>query len=66
MFGLGLPELLLIFLIVLVVFGASKLPQIGEGLGKGIKNFKKAIQEGEQEDSSKDSSKKDTPKGDEE
>lgn len=48
MFGLGLPELLLIFLIVIIVFGASKLPQIGEGLGKGIKNFKKAIKEGEE------------------
>ncbi len=65
MFGLGLPELLLIFLIVLVVFGASKLPQIGEGLGKGIKNFKKAVQEGEQGDTAKDS-KEDTAKRDEE
>ena len=45
MFGLGVPELLLILLIVVVVFGASRLPQIGEGLGKGIKNFRKAVQE---------------------
>ena len=62
MFGLGLPELLLIFLIILVVFGASKLPQIGEGLGKGIKNFKKAVHEGEQEGSSQNVTKE-TPKG---
>ena len=45
MFGLGIPELLLILLIVVVVFGASRLPQIGEGLGKGIRNFRKAVQE---------------------
>ncbi|MEE8368224.1 MAG: twin-arginine translocase TatA/TatE family subunit [Thermoanaerobaculia bacterium] len=36
----GFQELLVIFLIVLVIFGASKLPQLGKGLGEGIKNFK--------------------------
>ncbi|AEH45448.1 twin-arginine translocation protein, TatA/E family subunit [Thermodesulfatator indicus DSM 15286] len=45
MFGLGVPELIIIFLIIVVLFGASRLPQIGEGLGKGIKNFRKAINE---------------------
>ncbi len=50
MFGLGVPELLLILLIVIVVFGASRLPQIGEGLGKGIKNFRKAMQDEAQKD----------------
>ena len=44
MFGsLGLPELFLIFLIVLVVFGAAKLPQLGKGLGEGIANFREGL-----------------------
>ncbi|MEK6725662.1 MAG: twin-arginine translocase TatA/TatE family subunit [Deltaproteobacteria bacterium] len=42
MFGLGIPELLIILVLVLVVFGAGKLPDIGSGLGKAIKGFKKA------------------------
>ena len=41
--GLGMPELMVILVIVLIIFGANKLPQIGEGLGKGIRNFKKNI-----------------------
>ena len=45
MFGIGMPELLVILVIVLVIFGANKLPQIGEGIGKGIRNFKKATKE---------------------
>jgi len=43
MFGLGLPELLVIFLIVLLLFGASRLPQMGSALGKAIKNFKESV-----------------------
>ena len=43
--GIGVPELLVISVIVLIIFGANKLPQIGEGLGKGIRNFKKNIKE---------------------
>ncbi len=45
MFGLGMPELVVILVIILIVFGAGKLPQIGAGLGKGISNFKKSIKE---------------------
>jgi sec-independent protein translocase protein TatA len=40
MFGLGMGELLVILVIVLLVFGAGKLPQIGDALGKSIRNFK--------------------------
>lgn len=44
MFGsLGLPELLLVLLIVLIIFGAAKLPQLGKGLGEGIRNFRSAL-----------------------
>jgi sec-independent protein translocase protein TatA len=43
--GIGMPELLVILVIVLIIFGANKLPQIGEGLGKGIQNFKKNFKE---------------------
>ena len=43
MFGIGIPEVMIIFVIVLVIFGAGKIPEIGAGLGKGIKNFKKGI-----------------------
>jgi sec-independent protein translocase protein TatA len=42
MFGFGVTELVLILVIILVIFGAGKLPEIGAGMGKGIKNFKKA------------------------
>ncbi len=43
MFGLGMPELLVILVIVIIIFGANRLPQLGEGLGKAIKGFKKGI-----------------------
>ena len=56
--GLGMWELLLILLIVLVVFGANKLPQIGGGLGKAIKNFKQATTEPDEIDVTPKSDKK--------
>jgi sec-independent protein translocase protein TatA len=43
MFGLGATELFIILVIVIVIFGASRLPQIGQGLGEGIKNFRGAL-----------------------
>ena len=43
MFGLGFPELMVILLIVIVIFGATKLPQLGKGLGEGISNFKDGL-----------------------
>jgi sec-independent protein translocase protein TatA len=49
MFGtLGLPELLVIFAIILVVFGAGKLPQLGKGLGEGISNFRDGLKSREE------------------
>jgi sec-independent protein translocase protein TatA len=44
---LGLPEILLILAIALLIFGPSKLADLGKGLGEGIKNFKSAVKEGE-------------------
>ena len=43
MFGMGAGEWVLVLLIILVVFGATKLPQLGDGLGRAIKNFKRAV-----------------------
>jgi len=49
MFGsLGVPELLIIFAIILVVFGAGKLPQLGKGLGEGISNFRDGLKNREE------------------
>lgn len=47
----GFQELLIIFLIVLVLFGAAKLPQLGKGLGEGIKNFRKGLKNDDSNDS---------------
>lgn len=45
MFGLGMPEMIVILVIVLIIFGAGKLPQIGDGMGKAIRNFRSATRE---------------------
>jgi sec-independent protein translocase protein TatA len=50
MFGLGFPELLVILVIAFFIFGANKLPGIGNDLGKAIKGFKKAMTENEDND----------------
>ena len=43
----GIPELIIILFIIVLIFGASRLPEIGRGIGKGIKNFKDATRDGE-------------------
>lgn len=43
--SLGVPELLVIFVILVLLFGASKIPQLGKGLGEAIKNFKKGLKD---------------------
>lgn len=48
MFGIGMTELLVVLVIILVIFGANKLPEIGSGMGRAIKNFKKATTEPEE------------------
>lgn len=50
-FGLGIQELLVILVIVIIIFGAGKLPQLGRGLGEGIRNFKSSIKSGGDEES---------------
>jgi TatA/E family protein of Tat protein translocase len=57
MFGIGLPELLIILLVALLIFGAARLPEIGKALGRAIGEFKKASSEFSSKDEKKDNSK---------
>jgi len=53
MFGLGMPEMIVVLIIALVLFGPSKLPELGKGLGEAIRSFKKGMQESESSDDQK-------------
>ena len=53
MFGIGMPELIIILVIILIIFGAGKLPEIGAGVGKAIKNFKSATTDTEKKEADK-------------
>lgn len=55
MFGIGLPELAILLVIVLIVFGAGKLPAIGAGVGKSIRNFKTAVTDSDNNSEEKES-----------
>jgi sec-independent protein translocase protein TatA len=48
--GLGIPELIVIIFLIVLIFGASRLPEIGRGIGKGIRNFKEATRDGTSDD----------------
>jgi sec-independent protein translocase protein TatA len=50
MFNLGFPEMLLIFVIIVLIFGTTRLPELGRGLGEGIRNFKKSMKDEPEED----------------
>lgn len=56
----GMQELIVIFLIVLLIFGAKKLPEVGKGMGKAIKNFKGAVADKDDDDSN-EAAKEGTP-----
>lgn len=51
MFGLGMPELLVILVIIIFIFGTSRIASLGKGLGEGIRNFKKGLKDEEEENS---------------
>ena len=50
---IGIPELLIILAIIILIFGANRLPEIGRGIGKGIRNFKDSTKDGNDDDGAK-------------
>ena len=58
MFGIGMQELLVILVVGLVIFGANRLPEVGSGLGKAIRNFKRAASEPDEIDITPNAKKK--------
>jgi sec-independent protein translocase protein TatA len=63
--NIGMPELLIILVVVLLLFGSKKIPEIAQGLGKGIREFKKSIKEVEDQISISDKDKSDKNKSNE-
>ncbi len=53
MFGLGFPEMVLIFVVIVLIFGTSRLPELGRGIGEGIRNFKKSVKDEPEEEKKK-------------
>ncbi len=53
MFGIGMPELIVVLVIILIIFGVGKLPEIGGGMGKAIRNFRQATKETENKEPDK-------------
>ena len=58
MMGIGFPELMIILVIIMIIFGAGKLPEIGSAFGRSIKNFKTSMKEAEEAESVEGSEKK--------
>lgn len=61
MFGIGMPELIIILVIILIIFGAGKLPEIGGGMGKAIRNFRQATKNPDTKEPDKIEDDKDKP-----
>jgi len=57
MMGMGIWEWVVILIIILIIFGAGKIPEIGDALGKGIRNFRKSVKEPEKDDKNNSSNK---------
>lgn len=53
MFGMGAPELLIILVIVVLLFGAAKIPELGRSIGSGLSNFKRGLKDGDEVDRAK-------------